>query len=171
MSTARFADDWAVKQGRDYLEAARADLAKAPPGTVFFDQPVPTQVLLPIFGDERMQSRFLRPIEPQPVFITEAEYPSMFDESGHIRPARVEGFVTQPGSEPNCGYKVIGGQTSRMSFANAPYPWNWFVRIGYYSPQNTTAVFRLGEATHRFALQTGSIRSSSRSWAAATRWN
>jgi hypothetical protein len=65
-----FADDWAVKAGRDYLRNARADLAAAPPGTVFMDQPMPESVVPALSAPWNAQSRFFAPLDPGPVFVT-----------------------------------------------------------------------------------------------------
>src|SRR5262249_21943456 len=57
-TTARFGDDWAHKQGRDYLRTARAELAAAPRDTVFFDAPVPDEVLGGLSAPYNQQARF-----------------------------------------------------------------------------------------------------------------
>jgi len=152
---ARYGDVWSLRQGRDYLHNAQADLALAPPGTVFFDQPVPDGVLTSFLWPYNMQSRFFSPMEPGPVFVTEAENPSMFDHAGHIRQLRVDGPVTAPGPEPGCGHMLHGGQTVRLPLSDSRFDWPWVVRIGYLSSGESTAVFRLGQATHRFDVGRG----------------
>ena len=154
-SAAAWAEDWAVKQGRDYVRTAQSDLVAAPPGTVFFDRPVPEGVLGALFAPYNMQSRFFSPMEPGPVFVTEAENPSMFDHAGHIRQLRVDGPVTAPGPEPGCGHMLHGGQTVRLPLSDSRFDWPWVVRIGYLSSGESTAVFRLGQATHRFDVGRG----------------
>jgi len=154
-STARFADEWAIKRGRDYLHIAQAELAKAPPGTVFFDLPVPADVMGPIFAPFNLQSHFFRPLASRPVFVTEAESPSIFDQAGHIRPAKVDGPSTAPGSVPGCGHQVTGGTTVRMPLTSPLYAWHWFVRIGYLSSADSSAVLRFGDAVHRFEVRRG----------------
>nr|BFE68205.1 hypothetical protein GCM10020092_015060 [Actinoplanes digitatis] len=83
-----FASDWQVKAGRDYLNTAKADLAKAEPGTVFMDQPVPEGVVPGFSYPWNMQSRFFGPLAEGPVFVTEARKLSVFDEA-RPHPARL----------------------------------------------------------------------------------
>ena len=154
-STTRFADDWQVKQGRDYLNTARTELAKAPAGTVFFDQTVPDGVVHSFFWPYNLQSHFFHPLNPRPVFVTEAEKPSIFDNTGHIRPLRIEGTTTLPGPDGDCGYKLTDGRTVRMPLATTMFEWPWVVRVGYLSSGNSTAVLRLGTATHQFQVRGG----------------
>ena len=154
-TTARYADIWEVKQGRDYLRVAQADLAVAPPGTVFFDSTVPEGVLASFFWPDNLQSRFFRVVEPTPVFVTEAERLSVFDPLGHVRPAQVVGSPIQAGPDGECGYRIGEGQTVRMPLATPAYPWPWAVWIGYLSSGDSPAVFRLGDATYRFQVRRG----------------
>jgi hypothetical protein len=154
-SSARFADDWALKHSRDYLDTAVAELAKAPPQTVFFDQPVPEDIVSGLSAPDNLQSHFFLPLSSRPVFVTEAENPSMFDAGGHIRAMRVDGPSTPQGPEPGCGYKLAGGQTMRLSLTKPVFDWPWFVRIGYLSSENSAAVFRLGDGTRRFDVRRG----------------
>jgi hypothetical protein len=154
-TAARFGDDWAVKQGRDYLHTAQAELAAAPPGTVFLDGPVPPGVVGPLSQPYNLQSNFFRPVKAGPIFVTEAENLSMFDDSGRIRPVEVDGWAVKPGPEGGCGYKLAGGQTVGMPLADSAYRWFWMVRVAYLSSGDSTAVFELGSSTRRFAVQRG----------------
>ncbi|MGS2612917.1 hypothetical protein ACVCAH_00035 [Micromonospora sp. LZ34] len=158
-SGAQFADDWAVKQGRDYLHTAQGELSKAPPGTVFFDQPVPEGVVAALSRPDNLQSHFFRPIQPQPVFVTEAETLWMFDEAGHIRLARVEGTAIRPGPEGVWGHCVDGGQTVRMPLTKwLRNEWERVVRIAYISTGDSRAVLRHGGATREFQVRGGEVR-------------
>jgi hypothetical protein len=154
-TTTRFEDDWQVKQGRDYLNTAGAELAKAPAGTVFFDQTVPDGVVHSLFWPYNLQSHFFGQVDPRPVFVTEAENPSVFDETGHIRRLRVEGTSTLPGPDGDCGYRLADGRTVRMPLATTVFEWPWVVRVGYLSSGESTAVLRLGTATHSFQVHNG----------------
>jgi hypothetical protein len=154
-STARFSDLWAVKRGRDYLATAQADLAKAPPGTVFIERTVPAWVVHPLFFPYAEQAHFFNQVQPRPVFVTEAENPSVFDDSGHIRPATVDGLSLQPSPDPGCGYQMSHGGTTRLPLAGPVYQWNWTIRIGYLSSGNSDAVIWLGGASHPFQVKYG----------------
>ncbi|MEH0846218.1 hypothetical protein V6U81_27945 [Micromonospora sp. CPCC 205711] len=154
-TTARFGDEWAAKSGRVYLDTVRAELAAAPPGTVFFDQLVPGDVVPALSTPYNRQSTFFRALPERPVFVTEAETPSLLDPSGRISPVRVDGPTAQPGPDPACGWKVTGGKTVRMPLTGGRDDWFWVVRIGYLSSGDTMATFRLGDDEKRFPVKTG----------------
>jgi hypothetical protein len=155
-STAGYADDWAMKQGRDYLRTAQADLAQAPEGTVFFDNAIPKGVLNPLFMPHHLQSNFFRPVKNGPVFVTESENPSYFDDAGHVHLVGVEGPSTLPGPDPGCGYKVDGGGVTRvMPLTSDRFEWQWIVKVQYLASAPATAVIRFGDAEHRFEVRQG----------------
>ncbi|MGK5442695.1 hypothetical protein ACSNN7_12895 [Micromonospora sp. URMC 105] len=154
-TTARFGDEWAVKAGRTYLDTVRAELAAAPPGTVFFDQPVPGDVVPALSAPYNRQSTFFRALPERPVFVTEAEAPSLFDRTGRITPVRIDGPTVQPGPEQACGWKITDGETARMPLTGPRDDWFWVVRIGYLSSGDSTATFRLGGKEKRFPVKTG----------------
>ncbi|MEH0938182.1 hypothetical protein [Micromonospora psammae] len=154
-TTARFGDEWAVKSGRTYLDTVRAELAAAPPGTVFFDQTVPGDVVPALSGPYNRQSHFFRALPDGPVFVTEAETPSLLDRTGRITPVTIDGPTAQPGPEQACGWKVVDGETVRMPLSGPRDDWFWVVRIGYLSSGDTTATFRLGDTEKRFPVKTG----------------
>ncbi|MEU4716551.1 hypothetical protein AB0F73_23260 [Micromonospora purpureochromogenes] len=154
-TTARFGDEWAVKAGRTYLDTVRAELAAAPPGTVFFDQPVPGDVVPTLSAPYNRQSTFFRALPERPVFVTEAEAPSLFDPTGRIAPVRIDGPTVEPGPEQACGWKVTDGETVRMPLTGPRDDWFWVVRIGYLSSGDSTATFRFGGKEKRFPVKTG----------------
>jgi hypothetical protein len=143
VSGQRFGDDWADKAGRDYLATARADLAAAPAGTVFMDQPVPEIVVGPLSAPYNLQSRFFAPLDADPVFVTRARDLSVFDDAGHIRPAWVDGVRAAPGPAPGCGYKVTSSPVRIPLAAGVQSFWH-VTRIAYLSDQDTAATFRVG---------------------------
>jgi hypothetical protein len=154
-STARFSDAWAVKEGREYLRITQAELRAAPSGTVFIDQAVPETVLPGFFWPDNLQSSFFRPMSHQPVFVTEAEHPSVFDDKGHIRPAEVAGFKIREGSVEGCGNLVDKGNPTHMPLDGWANNWPWVAYVGYVSSGDSVATLRLGDATHRFAVHQG----------------
>jgi hypothetical protein len=143
VSGQRFGDDWAGKAGREYLANARADLAAAPAGTVFMDQPVPEVVVGSLSAPDNLQSRFFAPLDDDPAFVTQARDLSVFDDKGHIRPAWVDGVAAAPGPASGCGYKVTSGPVRIPLAAQVEDFWH-VVRIAYLSDRATTATFRIG---------------------------
>ncbi|WP_250036518.1 hypothetical protein [Paractinoplanes maris] len=144
-SSVDFAADWSHKAGRDYLATARADLAVAEAGTVFMDQPVPEEVVPGMSSPWNMQSRFFGPEPSGPTFVSEAQRLSVFDDSGHVRPAWVEGVRAEPGPVKGCGYQVTKGRTVRIPLRSAVVDYWQVLRIGYLSDSDTTATVRIGD--------------------------
>ncbi|MFI7544796.1 hypothetical protein [Actinoplanes sp. NPDC049599] len=150
-----FNDNWQIKHGRDYLATAQAELAAAPPGTELVDTIVPDRVIAGYFYPDNLQSHFFRAAPRRPEFVTETAQPSMFDDTGHIRPATVEGPDIVPGPADECGHRVTYGPARRIPL-EAPVPdWRWWVHIAYVSSGDSTVTFRLGEATHTFGVRAG----------------
>jgi hypothetical protein len=145
-----FGADWSSKLGRDYLKTARAGLAEAAPGTVFWDQRMPPTIVDPLSTPWNMQSRFFGPLDRDPVFVTQARQLWMFDTSGKVRPAWVKGVQALPGPAQGCGYQVTGGRTVTVPLAGTVTEYWQAVRVAYIVDRDTRATFRLG---------TGEIRS------------
>jgi hypothetical protein len=154
-TTARYGDEWATSTSRTYLETVRAELAGAPPGTVFFDREVPNDVVLNLSAPYNQQSRFFRSLPDRPVFVTEAENPSVFDDSGRIAALGVDGPSARPGPEEGCGYKLTDGQVVRMPLNGSQVDWFWVVRVGYLASADATASLRLGDGVREFRVQRG----------------
>jgi hypothetical protein len=156
LSSVDFSSDWSGKAGRDYLRTAQADLSTAEAGTVFMDQPVPEEVVPSMSSPWNMQSRFFGPLEKEPVFVTEAQRLSIFDASGHIRPAWVDGVRAEPGPVKGCGYQVTKGRTVRIPLQSAVVDYWQVLRIGYLSDKETTATVQVGDHPARtFAVRRG----------------
>ncbi|WP_093621974.1 hypothetical protein [Actinoplanes philippinensis] len=154
-SIARFNDNWQTKHAKNYLETAQAALVTAPPGTRLVEDTVPYQVVAGYFHPDNLQSHFFRAAPLQPVFVTEAETPSMFDEAGRIRPATVQGIDIVEGPDDGCGHQAGFGAGTRIPL-RAPAPdWEWWVYVGYLSSGDSTVTLRLGEGAHEFEVRRG----------------
>jgi hypothetical protein len=145
VSGAGFAGDWADKTGRDYLRTAQAGLAEAETGTVFMDQPVPEAVVPSMSYPWNMQSRFFGPLEKGPVFVTRARKLWVFDETGRVRPAWVEGVKAAPGPLRGCGHRITGARTVTIPLQGEVVDYWQVVRISYLSDRDTTASIRVGD--------------------------
>ncbi|MDG4806746.1 hypothetical protein O7634_08255 [Micromonospora sp. WMMD1120] len=154
-STARFGDNWKTKYGREYLATTQAELAAAPPGTVFLDTVVPDRVVAGYFWPDNLQSHFFRPAERRPTFVQEAAKPSTFDDFGRIRPVVVEGRKIMSGPVAGCGHLAQGGQPTRIPLDGPLVEWPYVVHFGYLSSGDSTALFRLGDATREITLRSG----------------
>ncbi|MCZ7417974.1 MULTISPECIES: hypothetical protein [unclassified Micromonospora] len=154
-TTSRYSDEWAAKSGRSYVDTVRIEMASAPPDTVFFDGPVPNEVVPNLSWPYNLQSRFFRAFGTRPTFVDEADNLSVLDSLGRIQVATVIGSTIQPGPQEGCGYLVSGGQSVRMPLNEPRQDWHWVVRIGYLSSTTGTATLRLGTGTAEFPIKKG----------------
>ncbi|PZG15820.1 hypothetical protein C1I95_18820 [Micromonospora craterilacus] len=154
-TTSRYSDEWAAKSGRSYIDTVRIEMASAPPDTVFFDDPVPDNVVPRLSSPYNMQSRFFRAFGTRPTFVDEADHVSVLDTLGRIHVATIIGSTIQPGPQEGCGYLVATGQTVRMPLNEPRDEWHWVVRIGYLSSADGTATLRFGSGTAEFPVKRG----------------
>ncbi|MEV6693146.1 hypothetical protein AB0M35_16905 [Micromonospora sp. NPDC051196] len=154
-TTARYGDEWAAKSGRSYIDTVRIEMASAPPDTVFFDAPVPDNVVPRLSSPYNLQSRFFRAFGTRPTFVDETDNASILDDLGRIQVATIVGSTIQPGPQEGCGYLVDTGKTVRMPLTEPRFEWNWVVRIGYLSSADGTATLRLGDGVAQFPIRKG----------------
>ncbi|MFI7021094.1 hypothetical protein ACIBMZ_00025 [Micromonospora sp. NPDC049900] len=154
-TTSRYGDEWAAKSGRSYIDTVRIELASAPPDTVFFDSPVPDNVVPRLSEPYNLQSRFFRALGARPTYVDEAEHPSVLDGLGRVKVATVVGSTIQPGSREGCGHLVTGGETVRIPLNEPRFAWPWVVRVGYLSSADGTATLRLGSGEAVFPIRKG----------------
>jgi hypothetical protein len=122
---------------------------------VFFDAPVPESVMPALSAPYNLQSRLFQHLSRRPQFVTAAEDPQMFDDAGHIRPARVEGMANRPGPEAGCGYRATGGHVVRIELQKGVPVRQWAIRIAYLSGFDAPAVVYFGGTTARFQVRPG----------------
>ncbi|MDG4794481.1 procyclic acidic repetitive family protein [Micromonospora sp. WMMD1082] len=154
-TTARYGDEWAAKAGRSYIDTVRIEMASAPPGTVFFDAPVPDRVVPSLSWPYNLQSRFFSAIDTRPTFVDEADNLSVLDGLGRIQVAAVVGSTIQPGPQDGCGYLVTSAETVRMRLDEPRSDWHWVVRVGYLSSADGTATLRFGSGVAHFPVKKG----------------
>ncbi|MGC5054901.1 hypothetical protein ACLQ2S_26035 [Micromonospora sp. DT48] len=154
-TTSRYSDEWAVKSSRSYIDTVRIEMASAPPDTVFFDGPVPNEVVPDLSRPYNLQSRFFRALGTRPTYVDEADHLSVLDSLGRIQVATVIGSTIQPGPQEGCGYLIASGQTVRMPLNEPRDDWHWVVRIGYLSSADGTATLRFGTGTATFPVKKG----------------
>ncbi|MTK05314.1 hypothetical protein [Micromonospora sp. CP22] len=154
-TTSRYSDEWAVKSSRSYIDTVRIEMASAPPDTVFFDGPVPNEVVPDLSWPYNLQSRFFRALGTRPTYVDEADHLSVLDSLGRIQVATVIGSTIQPGPQEGCGYLIASGKTVRMPLNEPRDDWHWVVRIGYLSSADGTATLRFGTGTATFPVKKG----------------
>ncbi len=143
-----YAQRWSVNPARDYVTAARADLAAAP-GTVLVDGPVPDGVLWAPFAPRNLVSTVLAAVPEAPAFLVDgAATPRlrMLDASGHVRAAWVPPVgEAPPGPVPDCGYGVFGTEPVTVPLRVPVGDLRWTVRITWLSALDNAAVVTAGE--------------------------
>ncbi|MFV2103830.1 hypothetical protein [Micromonospora sp. LOL_024] len=154
-TTSGYSDKWAAKSGRSYVDTVRIEMASAPPDTVFFDGPVPSNVVPDLSWPYNLQSRFFRAFGARPTYVDEADNVSVLDSLGRIQVATIVGSTIQPGPQEGCGYLVTTGQTARMPLDEPRDDWHWVVRIGYLSSADGTATLRFGTGSAEFPVRKG----------------
>ncbi|MEV2242496.1 hypothetical protein [Micromonospora sp. NPDC049891] len=154
-TTSRYSDEWALKSSRSYIDTVRIEMASAPPDTVFFDGPVPDNVVPSLSWPYNLQSRFFRAFGTRPTYVDEADNVSVLDSLGRIQVATIVGSTIQPGPQEGCGYLVGSGQTVRMPLNEPRDDWHWVARIGYLSSADGTATLRFGTGTAEFPVKKG----------------
>ncbi|WBB55540.1 hypothetical protein [Verrucosispora sp. WMMD573] len=154
-TTSRYSDEWAVKSSRSYIDTVRIEMASAPPDTVFFDAPVPDNVVPTLSWPYNLQSRFFRAFGTRPTYVDEADHVSVLDSLGRIQVATIVGSTIQPGPQEGCGYLIASGQTVRMPLNEPRDDWHWVARIGYLSSADGTATLRFGTGTAEFPVRKG----------------
>jgi hypothetical protein len=143
-SSARFGDLWSVKQGRDFLHTAQADLAALPPGAQFLDLAVPERVQTSLAYPYNLGSQFFLPARHRPTFVTESDDPWIFDDKGHARHAKVAGVAIKPSNETACGYVVRAGEPRQIPLTQRLWEWPRVVRMVYLSSGESETRVRIG---------------------------
>jgi hypothetical protein len=152
VTTSRYSTAWSIQPGRDFFQTAKAELAAAPAGSVFFDRPLADPVMSRLAWPRNSQSTFFKVLGNKgPVFVKGAEFPKVFTDIGTIKPAFVTPIretVEGPGKD-KC-YEVKGGQSVTMQLNGPMIQWGWFFRISYLSDGETPVKVTFGSGSHEF---------------------
>jgi hypothetical protein len=147
LSTLHYREIWVANPSREYVANASHDLAAAADGPSVVDQPVPVSVLYGLAFPYNQVSWVLSPVSPRPEFGDPTSLLRIFDESGHLRPALVQGPAAVPGPVPGCGWKIEGSQDIILQTEIVPFVHT--VRVGYIATGDGTATLALGSAPAR----------------------
>lgn len=148
ISGARFMTMWQTNPAETYVNHLRDGLAQGTPVTLF-DQRVPPHVMIPEFGKAAQLSWITRPLDRRPRFVTSAADVQMVDDTGQIRPAKVEGVGSEL-NRPICGRRHV-----TVPLTSSVLAWAWIAQISYTSTNPTPAVVSLDTGTARIALEPG----------------
>jgi hypothetical protein len=137
---------------RDYVENVRA-ASRLEPDLVLYDSPVPTEVMLPLFGDEALVSHALRGLDipvDQP-----AEDLRLLDGTGTPRKIGLVAAVpNRPPPVTGCGYPV-GPRISRVPLTQRAEGSRLVAQLGYYAQQPSDGVVSTPHREFHVRFQAG----------------
>ncbi len=158
VSGAGYAARWSVNPAREYLAAARADLAAAP-GTVLVDGPVPDPVMWSLLAPHNLASAVLAAAPENPVFLVDGAAVGalrVLDTTGHVRTAWVPPIgEADPGPVEQCGWPVSGPGQVTVPLRTPVGPARWIVRITWLSALDNFGRVAVGDQVVQAAFPAG----------------
>lgn len=148
-----------VNPYRGFALNAQASLAKLPASAQIYDQPLPVNVVGPLFGEYNMTSRFLAPVATakrrhEMYSLKSYTNPYYLAADGHFVPMTVAG-IGSPAPLPGlCGWTPQAGQIA-VPLTGTAFVWTWAVRIGYLADSDSHATIVLGRDRQRVLLHEG----------------
>ncbi|NUR91704.1 MAG: hypothetical protein HOY71_47160 [Nonomuraea sp.] len=159
VTTSLFAGYLGAERRHDYIETARAELAKADPDAVIFDRLVPSEVLPDSYKNYSLTSRLLGAMATPEVRARMYAPPAttdglVFDDQGHLRPVDVQGVPLVPVTKNRCWPATAG--TVQVPLDNrAVRPEGTLVRLGYAAPAKTPVTLWMGDRAVDLTLHEG----------------
>ena len=144
---------------RAFVLNAQESLAKLPTSAQVYDQPLPVNVVGPLFAEYNLTSRFLAPVataKRRHEMYTLKSYtnPYYLAEDGHFVRMTVAGMKSPAPLPGLCGWTAQAGQIA-VPLTESAYMWTWTVRMGYLADRDTQATIVLGQDRHRVQLHEG----------------
>lgn len=159
VSITLFAGHLGADGRRNYIETARAELAKAPPGTVIYDRVVPADVLPNTYKTYSLTSRVLGAMASPQLRARMQAPPAaldgmVFDDQGHLRPVDVQGIPLAPATRDRC-WPVTGGTVQVPLDNRASHMEGTLVRLGYAARSDATVTLWMGDRATDMTLRAG----------------
>lgn len=159
VTTSLFAGYLGAERRYDYIETARAELAKAPPDAVIYDRLVPSEVLPNSYKTYSLTSRVLGAMAP-PALRARMQAPPattdglVFDDQGRLRPVEVQGVPLVPVTKDRCWPATAG--TVQVPLDNrVTRPEGTLVRLGYAARTKTRVTLWMGDRAVDLTLHEG----------------
>jgi hypothetical protein len=143
----------------NYIETARAELAKAAPDAVIYDRLVPSDVLPSTYKTYSLTSRVLGAMATPQLRARMQAPPAaldgmVFDDQGRLRPVDVQGIPLVPTTRDRC-WPVTNG-TVQVPLDNRDSRMEGIlVRLGYAARANTTVTLWMGDRATDVELRAG----------------
>ena len=144
---------------RAFALNAKESLVGLPASAQVYDQPLPVNVVGPLFGEYNLTSRFLAPVataKRRNEMYTRKSYtnPYYLTEDGHFVAMTVAGMKSPAPFPGLCGWTRKAGQIT-VPLLGSAYEWNWAVRVGYLADRDTPATIVLGKDRQGVQLHKG----------------
>jgi hypothetical protein len=144
---------------RTFVLNARASLSGLPASAQVFDQPLPIDVVGPLFLEYNMTSRFLAPVATaarRNEMYTLKSYtnPYLLTKDGRFVPMTVVGMESSAPPNGSCGWMSHASQIA-VPLTGSAYVWDWTVRVGYLASRDTPATIVLGKDRQQVLLHQG----------------
>ena len=138
---------------REYWDNVRADLARDP-SQVIVDELVPSDVLLPLLGEEALASRVFAPLPETPAFDQPAPRLRTLGDTGHLEPLELLlPRVMEPGPDAGCGYAVE--DEPRAVRLDGAVEGRFVARVSYFTDSPADVRVRVGGHEARFRALDG----------------
>lgn len=159
VSVSLFAGYMGADRRHDYIETARADLAKAPQNTVIYDRLLPSEVLPPTYKSYSLTSRVLGAMASPQLRARMQAPPAaldgmVFDDRGHLRPVDVQGVPLAPATADRC-WPVTGGTVVVPVDNRVSRPEGTLVRLGYGARADSRVTLWMGDRATDMKLRQG----------------
>ncbi|MER6577218.1 hypothetical protein [Nonomuraea sp. NPDC001023] len=154
-----FAGYLGAERRHDYIETARAELARAAPDSVIYDRLVPTEVLPNSYRTYSLTSRVLGALAT-PALRARMQAPPaaldglVFDDQGRLRPVDVQGIPLVPTTRDRC-WPVTGGTVQVPLDNRVTRVEGTLVRLGYAARSDTTVTLWMGDRATDMKLRAG----------------
>ena len=140
-------------EDRAFTTNLRDDLA-ADPTQVIFDGPAPTELVLPLVGDDNRYSVIFGPLPELPAFDEPSPRLRVVGPDGRLEPVELPGSAPSlPGPDADCGYAVSSSPVD-IDLA-LPVDGRLLLRVRYYSGAESTLTVSAAGWTDEFLARRG----------------
>jgi hypothetical protein len=125
---------------RPWVDAIVADSKRAGDATLVSTPPPPTVIHPVLFLANAQLPKMLKPLDLPLSFDRPSQQLLAADGSGHLREAEVVNYAAKnkPTDNPDCGFLVRPGRTTRVPMTIDLYGFAWAVRLDYFAEQPTS---------------------------------
>lgn len=140
-------------EDRELVTTLRAELA-ADPTQVLVDDLAPSDVVLPLVGEDSLYSRILAPLPEMPAFDDPSPRLRLVADDGRLIAPELDDAVTaRPGPEDACGH-AVDERPVDLRF-RVPLAGRVLVRLGYFTDRESTVTIGAADWSAEFLARPG----------------